>query len=219
MQSDSLTLIKSLLCLFLSVLSCLAQETPQELEDSRKILFDGQSLENWEITDFAGRGEVGLDGNGSALLEFGIALTGIHWIGEELPRVNYEIRWDAMKVMGTDFFGSLTFPYLKSHGTLILGGWGGALVGISCIDSFDASENDAATAHRFRTDHWYACRLRVMRTHLKFWVDDEQLIDCEVEGRKISMRTGEIEMSIPLGFSTYDTSGLIKNVILIRLPD
>ena len=60
MQSDSLTLNKSLLCLFLSVLSCLAQETPQELEDSRKILFDGQSLENWEITDFAGRGKLDL---------------------------------------------------------------------------------------------------------------------------------------------------------------
>ena len=212
-------MIKSSLCFFISVLGCLANETPQEMEVSRKILFDGQSLENWEITDFAGRGEVGLDGNGSAMLEFGIALTGIHWVGDELPRINYEIRWDAKKVMGTDFFGSLTFPYLKSNGTLILGGWGGALVGISCIDGFDASENDAATAHRFRADHWYTCRLRVTGTHLKFWVDEEKLIDCDVEGREISMRTGEIEMSIPLGFSTYDTTGLIKNVTLIKLSD
>lgn len=212
-------MIKSSLCLFISVLGCLANETLHELEVSRKILFDGQSLENWEVTDFAGRGEVGLDGNGSAMLEFGIALTGIHWVGEELPRINYEIRWEAKKLMGTDFFGSLTFPYLKSHGTLILGGWGGALVGISCIDGFDASENDAATAHRFRTDHWYTCRLRVTGTHLKFWVDEEKLIDCDVGGREISMRTGEIEMSIPLGFSTYDTTGLIKNVTLIKLSD
>ena len=88
-------MIKSSLCFFISVLGCLANETPQELEVSRKILFDGQSLENWEITDFAGRGEVGLDGNGSAMLEFGIALTGIHWVGDELPRINDEIRWEA----------------------------------------------------------------------------------------------------------------------------
>jgi hypothetical protein len=54
---------------------------------------------------------------------------------------------------------------------------------------------------------------------LKFWVDEEKLIDCDVEGREISMRTGEIEMSIPLGFSTYDTTGLIKNVTLIKLSD
>ena len=39
------TMIKSSLCFFISVLGCLANETPQELEVSRKILFDGQSLE------------------------------------------------------------------------------------------------------------------------------------------------------------------------------
>jgi len=187
------------------------------LENSPKVLFDGQSLENWEITDFAGHGDVGLDGNGSAVLEFGIALTGMHWIGDELPRVNYEIHWQAKKVMGTDFFGSLTFPYLKNHATLILGGWGGALVGISSIDGFDASENETATAHLFKLNQWYSCRLRVTASHFKFWVDQEKLIDCEVIDRDISMRSGEIELSTPLGFSTYDTTGHIRNVRLYEL--
>ena len=77
-------------------------------ENAPKGAFDGVSLENWAITDFAGHGDVGLDGNGSAVLEFGIALTGMHWIGDELPRVNYEIQWQAKKVMGTDFW-LLTF--------------------------------------------------------------------------------------------------------------
>ena len=187
------------------------------LENSPKVLFDGQSLENWEITDFAGHGDVGLDGNGSAVLEFGIALTGMHWIGDELPRVNYEIHWQAKKVMGTDFFGSLTFPYLKNHATLILGGWGGALVGISSIDGFDASENETATAHLFKLNQWYSCRLRVTASHFKFWVDQEKLINVEVIDRDISMRSGEIELSTPLGFSTYDTTGLIRNVRLYKL--
>jgi len=184
---------------------------------SPQVLFDGHSLENWEVTDYAGRGEVSLDKNGSVILEFGIALTGIHWIGNDLPKVNYEIHWEAKKEMGSDFFGSLTFPYRENHATRILGGWGGALVGISCIDGFDASENESATAHFFRSNHWYACRLRVTENHFKFWVDKEALINCEVVGREISMRTGEIELSKPLGFSTFDTTGLIRNVTLLRL--
>lgn len=181
-----------------------------------QVLFDGHSLKNWEITDYAGRGEVSLDKNGSVILEFGIALTGIHWIGDDLPKVNYEIQWEAKKEMGSDFFGSLTFPYQENHATLILGGWGGALVGISCIDGFDASENESATAHFFRLNQWYSCRLQVTESHLKFWVDEEKLIDCEVEGREIAMRSGEIEMSTPLGFSTYDTTALIRRVVLTK---
>jgi hypothetical protein len=183
------------------------------------ILFDGKSLENWQKTDYAGGGEVSLDGNGSVVMEFGIALTGMHWVGESLPRVNYELIWEAKKESGTDFFASATFPVKQNHATLILGGWGGALVGISSIDGFDASENPTSTAHYFKTNQWYKCRLRVTETHFKFWIDDEILIDFETKGRKISMRTGEIELSTPLGFSTYDTTGLIRKVTLIRLKE
>jgi hypothetical protein len=184
---------------------------------NEKILFDGSSLDHWAVTDYAGHGVVSLDGNGSVVLEFGIALTGIHWIGEKLPHCNYEISWSAQKVSGTDFFGSLTFPYLNKHATLVLGGWGGALVGISCLDGFDASENETATAHLFNTNQWYRCVLRVTDTHFKFWVDQEKLIDCDIQGRTISMRTGEIELSKPLGFSTFDTTGLIMDVRLSSL--
>tara|TARA_B100002019_G_scaffold64557_1_gene55395 strand:- start:1705 stop:2364 length:660 start_codon:yes stop_codon:yes gene_type:complete len=205
--------LKTIFFLFSSIYSLLAG---QEGEKSQ-ILFDGKNLDNWSVTDYAGHGEVKLDGNGSVSLEFGIALTGIHWTGKPLPRVNYEIQWEALKEMGTDFFGSLTFPYKQNHATLILGGWGGALVGISCIDGFDASENESSTAHFFKPNQWYQCRLRVTDTHFKFWVDGEKLIDCDIDGREISMRTGEIELSTPLGFSTYDTTGLIRKVVLSKL--
>jgi len=46
-------------------------------------------------------------------MEFGIALTGIHWVGESLPRVNYELIWEAKKESGTDFFASATFFHLN----------------------------------------------------------------------------------------------------------
>jgi len=188
-------------------------------ETNESILFDGKSLKNWSITDYAGRGEVSLDGKGSVRLEFGVALTGIHWAGHELPRNNYEIRWEAKKEMGSDFFGSLTFPFRKNHATLILGGWGGALVGISCLDGFDASENETATAHLFQLNRWYACRLMVTADYFRFWVDQEKLIDCAVKDRKVALRSGEIELSAPLGFSTYDTTGMIRNVALLNLKE
>jgi hypothetical protein len=203
-------------CAFLTSFSIFA-ENEGVSRKNEKILFDGSSLDLWAVTDYAGHGEVSLDGNGSVVLEFGIALTGIHWIGEKLPRCNYEISWSAKKVSGTDFFGSLTFPYLNEHATLVLGGWGGALVGISCLDGFDASENQTATAHLFNTNQWYRCVLRVTEAHFKFWVDQEKLIDCDIQGSTISMRTGEIELSKPLGFSTFDTTGLIKDVRLSSL--
>jgi len=207
-----------LFCVYTFLTSSLVfAENQGDSRNNGKILFDGSSLDNWAVTDYAGHGEVSLDGNGSVLLEFGIALTGIHWIGGKLPRCNYEISWSAQKVAGTDFFGSLTFPYLNEHATLVLGGWGGALVGISCLDGFDASENMTATAHLFNTSQWYRCVLRVTDTHFKFWVDHEKLIDCDIQGRKISMRTGEIELSKPLGFSTFDTTGFIKDVRLSNL--
>lgn len=207
------------LFLFFGLLSSLlvCGEDLRSSSTQGEILFDGKSLQNWEVTDFAGRGEVSLDGNGSVRLEFGIALTGIHWVGKELPRTNYEIRWRAMKVEGTDFFGSLTFPYRDAHATLVLGGWGGALVGISCVDGYDASENETSTAHLFHSNQWYQCQLQVTDTHFKFWVDQEKLIDYDVQERSISMRTGEIEMSTPLGFSTFDTTGLIRDVRIQRL--
>ncbi len=211
-------LVKHTVILFIWVanISLFSFHTAIGKEINESILFDGKSLKNWSITDYAGRGEVILDGKGSVRLEFGVALTGIHWVGSELPRSNYEIRWEAMKEMGSDFFGSLTFPFLKNHATLILGGWGGALVGISCLDGFDASENETATAQLFHLNRWYACRLLVTTDHFRFWVDEEKLIDCKVQDREITMRSGEIELSAPLGFSTYDTTGIIRNVVLLQ---
>src|SRR2546422_2855357 len=70
-------------------------------------LFDGQTLRGWEISDFAGRGEVHIE-NGKILLEQGV-MTGITWTNS-YPKMNYEIALDAMRVKGSDFFCGRTFP-------------------------------------------------------------------------------------------------------------
>ncbi len=182
------------------------------------VLFDGTSLDNWERTDFAGKGEVLIDENGSMVLEMGAELSGVHWKGEtELPKINYEVSLQAKRTMGSDFFCGLTFPFKESHATLVLGGWGGSLIGISSLDDFDASENDTGDAYVFEDGKWYDVRLRVTEAKLQVWLNDKMVIDTDVEGRKVSMRFGEIEMSVPFGICTYATTGVIRDISIKKL--
>ena len=181
------------------------------------VLFDGKDLDDWEITDFAGKGEIFIDENESLVLEMGAELSGLHWKGQDLPKSNYEISLQAKRTMGSDFFCGLTFPYLESHATLVLGGWGGSLSGISSLDDFDASENETGDAYIFEDQQWYDIKLRVTDEEFTVWIDKESVIDCEVVGRKVSMRSGEIEMSVPLGITTFATTGKFKNISLKKI--
>ena len=181
-------------------------------------LFDGKNLDDWERTDFAGKGDIRIDENGSMVLEMGAELSGVHWKGKtELPKINYEVTLQAKRTMGSDFFCGLTFPFKESHATLILGGWGGSLIGISSLDDFDASENDTGDAYVFEDKKWYDVRLRVTEAKLQVWLDDKMVIDSDVEGRKVSMRFGEIEMSVPFGICTYATTGVLRNIKIKKL--
>jgi len=182
------------------------------------ILFDGKNLDNWERTDFAGKGDVRIDENGSLVLEMGAELSGVRWKGKtELPKIDYEVTLQAKRTMGSDFFCGLTFPFKESHATLVLGGWGGSLIGISSLDDFDASENETGDAYVFEDKKWYDVRLRVTEQKLQVWLDDKMVIDTDVEGRKVSMRFGEIEMSVPFGICTYATTGVIRDVKIKKL--
>ena len=206
MNSTAIKLSAALALLF--VLGCQRQIT----------LFDGKNLDNWERTDFAGKGDVRIDENGSLVLEMGAELSGVHWKGKtELPKINYEVTLQAKRTMGSDFFCGLTFPFQESHATLILGGWGGSLIGISSLDDFDASENETGDAYVFEDKKWYDVRLRVTEEKLQVWLDDKMVIDTDVEGRKVSMRFGEIEMSVPFGICTYATTGVIRDVKIKKL--
>ena len=91
-----------------------------------KTLFDGNTLMGWKVTDFAGHGDVRVE-NGKLILAMGAALTGINWTNP-LPRMNYEIALEAMKVDGSDFFCGLTFPVGETYCSFIVGGWGGGVV-------------------------------------------------------------------------------------------
>ena len=42
-------------------------------------------------------------------------------------------------------------------------------------------------------------------------IDDRQIVDQSREGRKFSLRS-EVELSRPLGISTWETTGAVRNV-------
>ena len=53
---------------------------------------------------------------------------------KDLPRTDYEIRFETRRIEGFDFFCGLTFPVGEKYLTLVLGGWDGNVVGLSCLD-------------------------------------------------------------------------------------
>ncbi len=102
-------------------------------------LFNGKDLTGWKEADYAGRGNIKIK-NGEIHIENGLVITGVTFTNKViLPKTNYEIEYEAKKINGTDFFGLLTFPVGDSHASLVTGGWGGAVTGISKINSMDAS--------------------------------------------------------------------------------
>jgi hypothetical protein len=47
---------------------------------------------------------------------------------------------------------------------------------------------------------------------------EAQVIEANIHEQVVSMRPGEIELSAPLGFATFQTSSAIRNARLRRLP-
>ncbi len=191
-----------------------AAETPVQWK-----LFDGKSLENWEPVDIGGSGEVTLEG-GQMVIAQGDSLSGVVYKKvAELPLTNYEITLQAKRLQGVDFFCGLTFPVGKIDrcASLILGGWGGSVTGISSIDDLDAANNATGSYQRYDDDTWYSVRLRVTPTNLSAWVNDKQVVDIDIKDRKVSLRPGPMEAYVPLSLTTYNTMAAIRNVVLRKL--
>jgi len=149
-----------------------AVRRPAEREIS---LFDGKTLGQWKITDFGGQGNVYVK-DGSIFLEMGNYMTGVTWTGP-LIRMNYKISLEAMRVTGSDFFCGLTFPVGDNPCSLILGGWGGEVCGLSNLDYYDAANNETTRIISFETGRWYRVRLRVTPDKIEAWLDDEKIVD------------------------------------------
>ena len=242
-------------------------------------LFNGTDLTGWKETDYAGRGNVKVE-NGELHIENGLVITGVTFTNATLlPKTNYEISYQAKRVNGSDFFGLLTFPVGDKYASFVTGGWGGAVTGISSINSMDASENDTTVYLKYNQDQWYTFRLRVTPENLSVWMTpkehliplnatvasivkayqteaatagqtlsakdaeavlreinpeldknipardtiyfpgEAQIIDEPIKDKVVQMRAGEIELSAPLGFATFQSYGVIRNARIRRLPE
>ena len=176
-------------------------------------LFDGKSLTGWEITNFGPQGPVGVS-EGNIILGMGDGCTGITW-KEEFPAENYEVSLEAMKVDGNDFFCGLTFPVGKDPCTLIVGGWGGTVVGLSSINGMDASENETTTLRQFEKNRWYRIRLKVAGGKIQAWIDDEQVVNFTVGDNMLSIRP-EVELSKPFGIASWHTSAALRKIRVVQ---
>src|SRR5688500_5683480 len=99
--------------LLLGVAAC----GPGKLEDSspevtRWALFGSELAGHWKEAEMLHSGGIRSEEDGY-LLKAGAPMTGIvfpTWQQDGLPLTSYRITYEAMRVSGHDFFGSLTFP-------------------------------------------------------------------------------------------------------------
>ncbi len=189
-------------------------------------LTDGTSLAGWKVPnewDFKQHGEVSVVA-GELILPAGKPATGLHWDGGgpgtfrgEFPRSNYELELEAKRTAGSDFFCGLTFPVGPNYLTLIVGGWGGGVLGLSNIDNLNASENETSRFLSFDENRWYKLRLRVTPANIAVWLDDEQVIDLATAGHEFTIWFEQQPLR-PLGIATWHTAAVLRN-LRVRLLD
>ncbi len=197
-----------------SVLALVAVDLPAvgdpKMPSAWKALFDGKTLKGWKLTNFGGEAEVEVE-NGAIVMDRGSNLTGITYDGKDFPKTNYEVSLEGKRLKGIDFFCTTTFPVGDDHCSLVVGGWSGAVVGLSSIDGKDASENATRKNMGFDNDRWYRVRIRVTPERVVAWIDDAQVVDFATKGHKISIRP-ECDLCRPFGICTYSSTGAARNI-------
>lgn len=177
-------------------------------------LLDATGLANWKVAeenDFEKHGPVEYR-DGQLLLGQGKPGTAVRW-KRDFPRSGYQVTLEAQRVAGDDFFCGLTFPVGDSYCSLILGGWGGGVTGLSNIDDMAAVENETTGYVKFEQDRWYRVRLRVTDERIAAWVDDEQIVDVARKDRKFSI-WWEQEPVRPFGIATWNTAAALRKIRL-----
>ena len=182
--------------------------------DGWKSLFDGKTLEGWTVSEVGGQGSVVVK-DAAIHMGMGEATTGVTYTGA-VPREGYEVSLEVTRLAGVDFPCALTFPVGGDHLTFVVGGWGGSVTGVSCIDGYDAANNPYSRFVKIEDKRWYPVRVRVTGSSVECWLDGERLIHIRRGGRKFSVRI-EVEEFVPLGVSTWQTYGAVRNIKLRRL--
>jgi hypothetical protein len=214
-----------LTALILQIVSCRNSSEVKSVSDTGQhlivqrndttFLFNGVSLDGWEITNFGPQGPVYVTG-GQIILGMGEGCTGITWTGD-FPGNNYRVSLEAKRIAGNDFFCGMTFLVGKEPCTLIVGGWAGTTVGLSSINNKDASENETTTYMTFEKNRWYKICLTVAEESIRAFIDDQVVVDyMRKEGDILSVRP-EVELSRPFGIASWYTTAGLRNIKIVRI--
>ena len=181
-----------------------------------KSLFDGKTLTGWKIVRYGGEGVPYVKG-GVMVLPKAVngLMTGVCWVGDSLPVNNYVISYEARRVAGGDIFAGLTFRYGETSASLVFGGWGGIVNGLSSIDGYDASGNETTQFFSFRDNQWYPVQLRVTTDSIRAVVGIEKVVDLATAGKDIHLRDDNLDTGFTLW--TYLSTGEIRNIRIKKL--
>jgi hypothetical protein len=199
----------------LGLATSMAAARPTDDKPRAIVLFDGKSLDGWSKTDFTRPGEVKVE-DGAIVLGLGRPMTGITSNRKDLPRTDFELSFEAMRRDGSDFFAAATFPVGDGYITLVNGGWGGNVTGLSSIDGVDASENETTTFVKYQDKTWYRFRIRVTAAVIRCWIDDKLIVRVEHQDRQVRTRI-EVRANEPLGFAAWESSGAVRKIELRKL--
>jgi len=215
------TVVSVALAIGLSIVAGCATEPPkldQLAEGEQADLFNGKDLAGWTVvTDdifYNATGPVDVvDGN--IVLGIGREMTGLVWAGKPLTD-NYRLSLQAKRVQGDDFFCGLVFPVRKGHVALILGGWGGAIVGLSNVDDMTAVDNNTTRTIQFTMGKWYDIEVEVVDNMVTIALDDKVIIEQEITDHRFNVWP-QHEPTVPLGLTTYCTKGAYRNIVVRHL--
>ncbi|MBM4042403.1 MAG: DUF1080 domain-containing protein, partial [Planctomycetes bacterium] len=182
-------------------------------------LFDGRTLEGWKVADgsvFEGHGTVTVE-DGLILLGEGKTFTGGAWT-KPFPRTGYEVAMQVQRFKGREAgLCNIVLPVGKSGCILSVGGFGGAIVGLTFVDGQTAEKNVTRRRMAFDQERWYDIRLRVTTDKVEAWVGDEQVVDLPL---------AEHELKLPGGYGALEPFGVyaersgrtaLRNIRLLRL--
>ncbi|MDR3234668.1 MAG: DUF1080 domain-containing protein [Planctomycetaceae bacterium] len=200
-----------------SVLVLLFAVSPLYAEETWKVLFDG-TLKDWSVPKYGGDGKVEAKKD-VLVIGRGDSMTGVRY-GKTLPATDYELSYEARRTLGSDFFAACTFPVGKDFCTLVNGGWGGAITGLSSVNGSDASENETSANYDYEDNVWYRFRILVTKKAIQVWIakpdkkkiwDEKLVVDIETDDRTFSVRF-EMNDYKPLGFCTWSSEGELRNI-------
>ena len=230
-----------LLCVTLSEPATSTKAATPGASEKTVSLFDG-TLANWKESTFGGQGLVETipaaeDDADAPILRLGSGdpLTGLKYVGPidgdgedpaaartadptdapAIPRNNYVLRWQARRTLGDDFFCSALFPVDEAVCSVVVGGWGGGVIGLSSLDGMDASENITTNFQLFDDSVWYDFALTVTDEKIVLAIDGDEMFEVAPADYTISTRI-EMEPLTPLGFATYLSTGELRNITIER---